>query len=677
MTASLNDNQKRHLVVTFAHVDNLLADALQALSSAEAPSPFQRHLPDSLPVQRKVIGDYIGQLRSMMVSILESQGIATPKPQVSSLWAFQTALLSAKLAVEELRPRHMRGYGELPDDAAHKLEVATTQLLDVLDRMSSYLAGGAGQDLEARLERLEKTTHEVEWATVLAEVIAAHGLVELRPSLDAVIERLESSHFEVAVFGRVSSGKSSLLDYVLQTDVLPVGVTPVTALPTRVVFGPRPLVRIWFAERDPIAVEPHELKQYATEQGNPDNAKHVTRIQVELPADRLEEGVTFVDTPGLGSLARYAEMEARAYLPRCDLGIVLVDATSTLSHEDTSTVNALCQAGVKVMVLLTKADILSAADRVTAARYTKEQLRANLGIDLPIHVVSVKGRDAELCDQWFETVLVPCLHEHRGLARASLRRKVGLLREVAVAALERRLDKDSAAGGDMAKQWAAVEPSLNEALTRLEAALRERPEWPGLSERTLDAAAQEIVEQWRRDRAQQVDAAAAVISCGSRQVNRLAAEAAKPLTLLGEQLEGVLRDAATVAGHRLEEGATIPLPSGMPILDLSASLRGTPLRRPRLALLSKSMAFRNARRHLEGGLGSRFTSLLNQYVRQVGQWRLQVLAEMRRSFSTRLGFYRAQCEQVSHSADLASIEDDLRRLQALSDDEGGQERGDQ
>jgi len=383
-----------------------------------------------------------------------------------------------------------------------------------------------------------------------------------------------------------------------------------------------------------------------------------------------------VDTPGLGSLARYAEMEARAYLPRCDLGIVLVDATSTLSHEDTSTVNALCQAGVKVMVLLTKADILSADDRVTAARYTKEQLRANLGIDLPIHVVSVKGTDAELCDQWFETVLVPCLHEHRGLARASLRRKVGLLREVAIAALERRLDKNSAAGADMAKQWAAVEPSLNEALTKLEAALRERPEWPGLGERILNAAAQEIVEQWRRDRAQHVDAAAAVISCGGRQVNRVAAEVAKPLALLREELEGVLRDAATAAGHLPEEGATIPLPSGMPILDLSASLRGTPLRRPRLALLSKSMAFRNARQHL-GELGSRLTGLLDQYVRQVGQWRLQVLAEMRRSFTVRSGFYRARCEQVSHSSDLASIEDDLRRLQTLSEDEGGQERGEQ
>jgi hypothetical protein len=177
----------------------------------------------------------------MMVRILESQGIPVPKPQISSLWSFQTTLLSAKIAVEELAPKYMRGYGELSDDAAHELDVLMTQLMDVLDRMSGYLVRGAGQDLQARLERLEKTTREVETARLLEQVITAHGLVDLRPSLDAVIERLESTRFEVAVFGRVSSGKSSLLDHILRTDALPVGVTPVTAIPTRVTFGPRPL----------------------------------------------------------------------------------------------------------------------------------------------------------------------------------------------------------------------------------------------------------------------------------------------------------------------------------------------------------------------------------------------------------------------------------------------------
>jgi len=668
MAANLNDNQKRRLLLTLEHVDGLLTDALRTLNSAEAPSPFQRCQPDSLPVQRKVLADYVARLRGMMVRILESQGIPVPKPQISSLWSFQTTLLSAKIAVEELAPKYMRGYGELSDDAAHELDVLMTQLMDVLDRMSGYLVRGAGQDLQARLERLEKTTREVETARLLEQVITAHGLVDLRPSLDAVIERLESTRFEVAVFGRVSSGKSSLLDHILRTDALPVGVTPVTAIPTRVTFGPRPLGKIWFAEAEPITVALGDLARYVTEQGNPDNARHVTRIQVELPADSLKDGVTFVDTPGLGSLARYGQMESLAYLPRCDLGIVLVDASSTLVQEDASTVNSLRQAGAEVMVLLTKADVLAPADRTAAVQYAQDQLRANLGFDVPVHVVSVKGPDAELCDRWFETVLAPCLQKHHELAQASLRRKVGLLHEATVAALRRRVDRKSSLGADTASRWADVEPALNEALAELEAATRDRPEWPGVSERVLYAAAQEIVGEWQHNSAPQVDSAAKVIFHASEQTEHLAEAIAKSLAQLRENLGEVLRRAAVVAGSSQQEAAELPAIAGMPLLDLTASVPDTLLRRPWWSRMSNTLACRSTRAKLTSQFGQRLAAQLEQYAKQLGQWRCEILAHLRRSFTAKADFYRAQCDQTPDTLDLSAVENDLKRLQALQGD---------
>jgi GTP-binding protein EngB required for normal cell division len=665
MPVSLNDNHKRHLLNTFQYVDEVLSDALQALNSAESPSPFQRCLPDSLPVQRKVIADYVARLRGMMVRILEGQDIAIPKPQVSSLWSFQTTLLSARIAVEELAPKYMRGYGEISDDAAHELDVLMAQLMDVFDRMSGYLARGAGQNLQARLERLEKATHEAETAKLLEQVITAQGLVDLRPSLDAVIERLESTRFEVAVFGRVSSGKSSLLDHILQTNALPVGVTPVTAIPTRVTFGPRPLGKIWFAEAEPIRVALGDLAQYVTEQGNPDNAKHVTRIEVELPADRLKDGVTFVDTPGLGSLARYGQMESLAYLPRCDLGIVLVDASSTLINEDAAVVNALRQAGAEVMVLLTKADMLAPADRTAAVQYAQDQLRANLGFDVPVHVVSVKGPDAELCDRWFQSVLVPCLQQHRELAQASLRRKVGLLREATVAALRRRLDKKSTLGADAARLWADVEPAMNEALAELEAATRDRLEWPGISERVLGAAAQVIVGEWRHNGALQVDAAAKVIFHASEQVTHLAEPIAKSLVALREKLGNVLRRAAAAATSSQKDAAELPAIAGMPLLDLAPSLSDTPLRRPWWVGMSKSLACRTVRAKLTSRFGPRLAGQLVQYAKQLGQWRSEILAHLRRAFTAKADFYRAQCGQTPDTLDLSAVKNDLKRLQAF------------
>jgi len=148
----------------------------------------------------------------------------------------------------------------------------------------------------------------------IERVITAHGLVELRAALSMLLNRMESAAFEVGVFGRVSSGKSSLLNYILQTDVLPVGVTPVTAIPTRISHGPVAEAGIEFAEAQPRIISLSELPEFATEQKNPGNKKHVARIFVKLPSDRLAEGVTFVDTPGLGSLAVTGAEETIAYL---------------------------------------------------------------------------------------------------------------------------------------------------------------------------------------------------------------------------------------------------------------------------------------------------------------------------------------------------------------------------
>jgi hypothetical protein len=220
----------------------------------------------------------------------------------------------------------------------------------------------------------------------------------------------------------------------------------------------------------------------------------------------------------------------------------------------------------------------------------------------------------------------------------------------------------------LGRQRAAVEPALNEALANLDAASRQRLEWPGLCEKVLDAAAREIVDEWQQHDGQQVDAAAKVISCGSRQAADLAAEVAKPLSVLWENLRSVLQAAAVAVGTGPEDPTEIPVPSGMPILDLAAVIAPTPLRGSWLALVSRGLACRKARAKLTSGFGRQLASLLGLYVSQLNQWRLDVLAQLRRSFTATADLYRAQCPQRLDSADLAAIEGDLKRLQALSDD---------
>jgi hypothetical protein len=67
-----------------------------------------------------------------------------------------------------------------------------------------------------------------------------YALAAIREHLNACTPMLEDGDFiDVGIFGRFKAGKSSLLNLIADKTVLPVGVTPVTAVVTRMRYGPR------------------------------------------------------------------------------------------------------------------------------------------------------------------------------------------------------------------------------------------------------------------------------------------------------------------------------------------------------------------------------------------------------------------------------------------------------
>jgi GTP-binding protein EngB required for normal cell division len=442
---NFSEHHQRHVRTTFQYIDKLLSEAEQAMVDAGSPSPFRRHSDDTTPIQRKVTHDYILRIREAMRRVMEELNIAPAEPHSGAVWAAAINLMFCSISLNELTPERMQAYGPLSPEAADRLDGIRAELDGLVAKLRSYLGKGPGGDLQQRLQQLGKTSDEVRLLCEIERIVTAHGLVEFRGTLGMLLDRMESAAFEVGVFGRVSSGKSSLLNYILQTDVLPIGVTPVTAIPTRISHGPVAEAGIEFAEAQPRIIPLSELPEFATEQKNPGNKKHVTRIFVKLPPDRLAEGVTFVDTPGLGSLAVAGAEETIAYLPRCDSGIVLIDASAGLTPDDLIVVQALYQAGASAMILISKADLFSAADREQMIAYVKTNLRSELRVEPFVHAVSVFGVDAALCDRWFEGELRPFLAQHHELAITSQKRKIGALREAVIGALERGLQVGSEA----------------------------------------------------------------------------------------------------------------------------------------------------------------------------------------------------------------------------------------
>ena len=660
------EHHQRHVRTTFQYIDKLLSEAEHTVTDAGSKSPFQRHSDDTTPIQRKVTHDYISRIREAMRRVMEELDIPPPEQHSGALWAAAINLMYCSISLNELTPERMRAYGPLSAEAADRLDRIRAELDGLVARLRNYLGKGAGGDLQQRLQQLGKTGDEIRLVSEIERIVTAHGLVEFRGTLGMLLDRIESAAFEVGVFGRVSSGKSSLLNYILQTDVLPIGVTPVTAIPTRISHGPVAEAGIEFAEAQPQIIPLSELPEFATEQKNPGNKKHVMRIFVKLPSDRLAEGVTFVDTPGLGSLAVAGAEETIAYLPRCDLGIVLIDASAGLTQDDLVVVQALYQAGASAMILISKADLFSASDQEQMIAYVKANLRSELRVEPPVHAVSIFGADAALCDRWFETELRPFLAEHQQLAIISRKRKIGALREAIIGRLERRLQVKP----EMVSDKSGTPPEAATEALRNGDRILERAQSESffltrkiakMHRAIIDIAAERIAAALTASA--EVDAAAVFAETFTRLLAEPVAATLNSIEQIREALAKAMQVAASLSGQDAPD--ELPKPSGMPLVDLNEISQNIVVEKPRLlSLLGKSALTWHVQRKLESEYDRALLEFLSLYANRLRRWMEQSINALRNAFTNFADMYRAHFEVATDSdlTDVSDLQNDLRVL---------------
>ncbi len=133
----LNPLHKNALLSTFLHIESRLNEMEPMLAQSKRPSPLDERIHDLSPTEAKVVEDYFARIRSTMVTCLEKHGIPIEVHRVGLRWALQTSLITLSVAVAEVSPDRLRGYGEL-DDAGRKEILSIQQELDrLLDRMTT------------------------------------------------------------------------------------------------------------------------------------------------------------------------------------------------------------------------------------------------------------------------------------------------------------------------------------------------------------------------------------------------------------------------------------------------------------------------------------------------------------------------------------------------------------
>ncbi|UWX65693.1 dynamin family protein [Deinococcus rubellus] len=227
--------------------------------------------------------------------------------------------------------------------------LVNAQVQILLTRERTLLA-----DLQAFLETQEAPQREVEQARQSAR------------NLDEA--------FLLVVVGEFNSGKSSFINALLGTAVLPEGVTPTTDRIYVIQHG--------VIQQGGVQTEGIQSRMEATDD------PFVSRIRVPLS---VLEGVALVDTPGTNAIIRQHQTLTEGFLPRADLVLFLTSADRPFTESERQFLDLVKRWGRSVIMVVNKADLLEtpqAAEQVRA--FVEGGARATLGLTPPVYLVSAR-----------------------------------------------------------------------------------------------------------------------------------------------------------------------------------------------------------------------------------------------------------------------------------------------
>jgi GTP-binding protein EngB required for normal cell division len=275
-------------------------------------------------------------------------------------------------------------------------------------------------------------------------------IVSLRRHIDAC-EGLfaQDQLIDVAILGQFKAGKSSFVNSLIGQDVLPVGVIPVTTVITRLLHGDKPLALVTRFDGSTLEVPIDEVGEFISEEKNPANAKNVEVVDIALPALSRYPGLRLVDTPGLGSVFKYNTETSEEWLPHVGAAILAVSADRPLSDSDLTLLRELARYTPKILLLLTKVDLLSLGQQKEVIGFFKNTLQREISQNLPVYPYSTKIR-TEMLKSRVDALLLGLSKNRDAEFAHILEHKVASLAKSSIAYLEIALKTSEKADEDRA-----------------------------------------------------------------------------------------------------------------------------------------------------------------------------------------------------------------------------------
>ena len=300
---------------------------------------------------------------------------------------------------------------------------------------------------------------------LLAGLCRGFHITSLDPQLRACEAMTrDAGVVDVVVLGAFKAGKSSFLNNLLGAEILPVGVLPLTALVTRLAYGPEDRLEVVFLGGERRSLPLSALPDYVTESANPENVKQVAAAELTAAALAPFQGLRFVDTPGLGSVFQHNTQAALDWLPRVGGALLAVPVNQPFSEQDLALLKEVARHTPEIVLLVTKADLVTAGQLEQILDFTQHQAAQALGRPVRVLPYSTHPDLGPLREAVRRHLLDRVAGQHEELARAILAHKLRAIQSacreyltLALRAAEASADARGALQTALAQERAALD----------------------------------------------------------------------------------------------------------------------------------------------------------------------------------------------------------------------------
>lgn len=241
-----------------------------------------------------------------------------------------------------------------------------------------------------------------------------------------LIDKLENNAMTVSIIGQFKRGKSSLSNAILEDTILPVGIVPITSAVTKVVYSEKKSAHVHFKNGAVEEVGLDELSRYISEQENKGNELGVEMVVLGAPSKFLQDGMEFVDTPGVGSFHKNNTEAAYEYMKESDGVIFLLSVDSPINQIEIDFLRNTNDFAGRFYFAVNKTDTVAPADLQAYIDYCRMILCELMGTN-DIKIFPVSAKTGEGIEELKTTVLADCRSNAQQILEESAEKK---LREI-------------------------------------------------------------------------------------------------------------------------------------------------------------------------------------------------------------------------------------------------------